>query len=105
MSQSKRGIINMKKVRLQNNMRIIGIRNFRGGAKRIDYFLITPGNEKLYAFSCTYTHKSYDMCKSGIMVNDVVGKRSRDPGVMRLVNQTKRMIPYLAEIYVLPLAA
>ena len=38
----------MKKVRLQNNMRIIGIRNFRGGAKRIDYFLITPGNEKLY---------------------------------------------------------
>ena len=50
----------MKKVRLQNNMRIIGIRNFRGGAKRIDYFLITPGNEKLYAFSCTYTHKSYD---------------------------------------------
>ena len=67
----------MKKVRLQNNMRIIGIRNFRGGAKRIDYFLITPGNEKLYAFSCTYTHKSYDMCKSGIMVNQLKDLLSR----------------------------
>jgi len=95
----------MRKVRLGNNMKIMGIRNFRGAAKKIDYYLITKENEKLYAFSNVYTHNSYDLCKSGILVNDLAGKRSRDTGIMRLVNQVNRMLPYLAEIYDLPLAA
>ena len=47
----------------------------------------------------------YNLCKSGILVNDLASRRSRDTGVMRLVNQVNRMLPYLAEIYDLPLAA
>ena len=95
----------MKKVRLGNNMKIVGIRNFRGAAKTIDYFLVTKEHVNLYAFSSVYTHNSYNLCKSGILVNDLASRRSRDTGVMRLVNQVNRMLPYLAEIYDLPLAA
>jgi len=73
--------------------------------RNLHYYLITKENEKLYAFSNVYTHNSYDLCKSGILVNDLAGKRSRDTGIMRLVNQVNRMLPYLAEIYDLPLAA
>lgn len=95
----------MKKVRLGNNMKILGVRYFRGDVKKIDYYLITKEHEKLYAFSSAYTHNSYKLCKSGILVNDLAGKRSRDTGIMRLVNQVNRMLPYLAEIYDLPIAA
>lgn len=95
----------MKKVRLENNMKIIGVRDFKGAAKKIDYYLVTKKHEKLYAFSNVYTHNSYNLCKSGILVNDLAGRRSRDTGVMRLVNQVNRMLLYLAEIYDLPLAA
>ena len=95
----------MKKVRLGNKMKIIGVRNFRGATKIIDDYLVTKEYEKLYAFSSVYTHNSYNLCKSGILVNDLAGRRSRDTGVMRLVNQVNRMLPYLAEIYDLPLAA
>lgn len=95
----------MKKIRLEGSMKIVGIKNFRGTDKRIDYYLVTRGHERLYAFSGIYTNNAYNMCKSGIMVNDLASKRCRDTGIMRLVNQTNRMLPYLAEIYELPVAA
>lgn len=46
----------MKKVILDNNMKIIGIKNFNGKDRKIDFYLITKENERLYAFSNTYTH-------------------------------------------------
>jgi len=64
--------------------------------------LITKDNEQLYAFTNVYTRNSYDLCKSGIRVNDLVGRRTRDTGIMRLVKLTNRMLPYLADIYELP---
>lgn len=48
----------MKKVILDNNMKIIGIKNFNGKDRKIDFYLITKENERLYAFSNTYTHHS-----------------------------------------------
>lgn len=95
----------MKKVILDNNMKIIGIKNFNGKDRKIDFYLITKENERLYAFSNTYTHHSYDLCKSGAIINEIACKRTRDTGVMRLVKQLNRMLPYLAEIYELPVAA
>lgn len=95
----------MRKSRLKSNMKIIGIKNFHRSDRKIDYYLIDRSQERLYAFSTVYTRKAYEICKSGIMVNDLAGKRCRDFGVMRLVNQLNRMLPYLAELYDLPLAA
>ena len=95
----------MRKVHLDSNMRMVGVKNFDGENRKVDYYLITKDNERLYAFTNIYTRNSYDLCKSGIIVNDLAGRRSRDTGVMRLVKLTNRMLPYLAEIYGLPLAA
>lgn len=92
----------MKKVRLSNNMKMVGIKNFNGECRTVDYYLITKDNEQLYAFTNVYTRNSYDLCKSGIRVNDLVGRRTRDTGIMRLVKLTNRMLPYLADIYELP---
>lgn len=95
----------MKKVILENNMKMVGVKNFKGKDKKIDFYLVTRDNERLYAFTNTYTHHSYDLCKSGALVNDLVCKKTRDTGVMRLVKQLNRMLPYLAEIYELPVMA
>ena len=95
----------MKKYYLDSKMMMIGVKNFKGSEKQIDYYLITNNNDWLYAFTVGYTHNTYDLCKSGILVNDLVGKRTRDTGIMRLVKHINRMLPYLADIYDLPLAA
>lgn len=93
----------MRKIILEDNLKMIGIKNFKGNDRKIDFYLINKNNEKLYAFTNPYTHHSYDLCKSGAIINDLVCKRTRDTGVMRLVKQLNRMLPYLAEIYELPL--
>ena len=93
----------MKRIRLANNVKIVGIKNFTGEHKLVDYYLVLP-NVRIYAFSKRYTHHSYDMCKAGISVNDLMVTKSRDTGVMRLVNYTNLIMPYLTEYYDLPCA-
>lgn len=58
----------------------------------------------IYAFSKTYTNNSYDLCKAGIRVNDLISRRTRDTGVMRVVKYTNLLLPYFVEEYALPLA-
>lgn len=87
-----------------SNMKLIGRKNFRGEKKQIDYFILTPENDRLYAFSYRYTTNAYELCKSGIRVNELASKRCRDMGIMKLVNYYKLMVPYLAEEYELKLA-
>ncbi len=93
----------MKRVRLANNVKLVGIKNFKGDDKLVDYYLILP-NERLYAFSKRYTHHTYELCRSGIPVNDLMVRRSRDFSIMKLVDYTNLMMPYLAEYYDLPCA-
>lgn len=95
----------MKKLYTNNNLRLIGLKNFKGQDRRIDYYLITTDNNRLYAFTNVYTNHSYDLCKSGIRIDDLISKKCRDEGVMRLVRSANRMIPYLVELYGLPVAA
>lgn len=96
----------MKKIKDANSVRIIGVKNFEGEDKLIDYYVTSPERqEKIYAFSKIYTNHSYELCKSGIRVNDLVCVRSRDTGVMRLVNYARLIIPYLTEQYEIPTAA
>lgn len=95
----------MKKIILENHVKIKGIRNFTGKEKLIDYYLELPGKEDVYAFSKAYTKNTYEMCKSGIRVNELSVKRSRDKGIMRLVNYLNVILPYLSEYYELEVAA
>ena len=94
----------MKKIRVAEHVKMIGIKNFKGDEKLIDYYVLVPGCEKMYAFSKVYTHNTYDMCKSGVRINELLTKKSRDAGVMRLVKYRHVIMPYLTEYYDLPVA-
>ena len=92
----------MKKIILEEQVKIRGIKNFKGRDKLIDYYIVIPGRHDIYAFSKAYTQNTYNMCKSGIRVNELSVKRSRDRGIMRLTNYLNIMLPYLSEYYELP---
>ncbi len=96
----------MKRVRVANNVKLVGVKNREEGKGhwKIDYYIITQ-NEKYYAFTKKYTSQSYEMCKSGICLNDLMSKRTKDFGIMRLVDYTNFMMPYLVEYYDLPVAS
>lgn len=89
---------------MEKNIKVVGIKNFKGADKLIDFYLVTENQDKIYAFSKIYTHRTYELCRSGIRVNDLLTTRSRDTGVMRLVKYTKVIMPYLAEEYCLAVA-
>lgn len=92
----------MRKVFLEEQVRLTGVKNFTGKDKLIDYYIEQPGQDRIYAFSKIFTQNTYDMCKSGIRVNELSTKRSRDRGVMQLVKYLNVMLPYLSEYYELP---
>lgn len=46
-----------------------------------------------------------EMCKSGISVNELSTKKSRDTGIMKLVGHLNRMLPFLSDYYELPIIA
>lgn len=94
----------MKHVRLDDNVRLVGIKqNEKDGNRKVNYYLRTGKNEMLYAFSRNYSRHTYDLCKAGIRVNDLIARRTRDTAVMNLVDYMNLILPYLAEIYDLPL--
>ncbi len=95
----------MRKVFVKNQIKLLGIKNFKGKDKLIDYYIVQPDKDDIYVFSKAYTQNTYDLCKSGIRINDLTIKRTRDCGVMRLVNYLNLMMPYLCEYYDIPLAS
>ena len=95
----------MRKIILDGSVMMIGVKNFKGKDKLIDYFIEIPGKERIYAFSKKFAQNAYDMCKSGIRVNDLSTKRTRDRGIMKLVERLNSMLPYLSEYYELPTVA
>ena len=69
----QKGGNSMKKFKLDNQVKLTGLKNFRGEDKIIDYYLVLPKEqERMYAFSKMYTQATYDLCKSGIRVNDLI---------------------------------
>ena len=84
---------------VKTNVLVVGVKNFRGKDKMIDYFLLMPDGEKIYAFSIKYTDNTYNMCKGGVRINEILTKRTNDYGIMRLVKRMKFMLPYFKEEY------
>lgn len=84
---------------VKTNVLVLAVKNFKGEKKLTDYYLILPDGEKVYAFSKTYTDNTYNLCKGGMRLNALLGKRTHDTGVMSLVKRMKFMLPYLKEEY------
>lgn len=95
----------MKKIILNEQVKIKAVKNFRGNKKLIDYYIEQPRRKSIYAFTRTFTNNTYDMCKAGIRVNELSLKKSRDKAVMGLVKYLNIMLPYLSEYYELPVIA
>ena len=66
---------------------------------KMNYYLRLPDGKRGYAFSRDYTEHTYELCKSGIRIGDLLSTRSRDRGIMLLVKYTLYMMPYLQEYY------
>ena len=49
-----------------SNMKLIGRKNFRGEKKQIDYFILTSGNDKLYAVKYSTVLPSEDILRREI---------------------------------------
>ena len=84
---------------VKTNVLVIGVKNFKGRDKLIDYYWVMPNGERIYAFSRRYTDNTYKMCKDGIRLNDLRCKRTHDTAIMYLVKRMKVMVPYLKAEY------
>ena len=56
----------MRSIMMEKNIKVVGIKNFKGADKLIDFYLVTENQDKIYAFSKIYTHRTYELCRSGI---------------------------------------
>lgn len=89
----------MKQIRLKGYVNLLGEVRGKGRNRKIDYFLLSADGEKNYAFTRCYTNHTYELCKSGIDVNSLLSKRTRDTGIMNLIKYTKLILPTLVEEY------
>lgn len=88
----------MKK-KVADNVKLVGVKNFGGKDKLVDYYFSIPNGTRIYAFSKIYTDHTYNMCKSGIRVNKLITIKKHDKGIMHLVDYTKFILPYFIEEY------
>lgn len=86
----------MKRTKINNQTKLIAEKNYRN---EINYYILTSQNEKLYAFTKPYSMKTWDLCKSGIRLNELMSKRTGHEGVMLLVKYVRYIMPYLCEEY------
>ncbi|MCQ2505888.1 MAG: hypothetical protein MJ113_01780 [Lachnospiraceae bacterium] len=89
----------MKKINVKEQVWLVGEMGYKDEKRIITYYIETPNHEMKYAFSQRYSHTTYDLCKTGIRVNELVHIRSNNPMVMKLVERTKKIVPYLADFY------
>ena len=95
----------MKKVILEEKVKLYGIKEGEGRDRVVHYYIKCPGMDRIYAFTRPFSAGAYEICKSGIRVNDLSTRRSRDKAVMKLVKYLNVMLPYLREYYDLPVGA
>lgn len=82
----------MKNLKIDNRTRLIGVRK---DGEEVNYYIQTSTNEMIYAFTRDFSLKEWNICKSGIRVDDLLTKKRRHEGVMNLVKHAKYIIPYL----------
>ena len=95
----------MRHITLRENVLLEGRIKNQNGKWLIDYYIVIPDQKKVFAFRKHYTKGTYELCKSGIRVNELTTLRSRDRAIMKLVEYMNRMLPYLVDYYEIPVGA
>ena len=93
----------MKNVKLHNNIFIVARKSKQ--MKKLDYYIQMPDNKEFYMFTRNYSKVCYDICKAGTPVNKVIGEKTRNEAVMKLVKYLRFTMPYFAEEFALKIAA
>lgn len=68
-------------------------------AGKIDFYILTANNKKIYAFTRIYSARIWELCRSGVMVNRLMYKRTKNEDIMLLVKYVRYIMPYLCEEY------
>lgn len=92
----------MKKVRVSNQVKLIGTRRARDGREVVDYYFILPDQTRMYAFTGRYYEHAYELCRGGERVNRLISTRTTDHGVMNLVDRLNLILPYFVKYWDLP---
>ncbi len=94
----------MKKVYFREEVKVVGVKNEvveDGQMSTIDFY-ICVANQKIYAFTKTFSRQIYKLCKSKISFNKLLTFKSSNKEIMNLVKYAKYLAPYLAKEYDLP---
>ena len=81
------------------NYTVVGRKNFSNNLRKIDYYLRYPTGEMLFLFTKNYSFNTYNLCKGGVRINDLLTKKSKDVNIMKLVNHLNRFESYLKYEY------
>lgn len=82
---------------ISDRITVVGNLKGHGRDRMIDFYLVSPGGEKEYAFTRRYSNRSYDLVRGGISVKRLLGTRSKDRMVMKLVDYLSYMMPYFVD--------
>ena len=90
----------MKMPTLNFRVKLIGKRNQKDGKQVIDYYLVSSDERDIvYAFTGRYTNTVWNVIKGGVSVNKLLATRTLDSVTNKVIQNTKRMVPYLVEEY------
>lgn len=95
----------MRHITLKENVLLLAEKKNIYGKRILDYYILVPEKQKIFAFRRKFSMGTYNLCKNGIRMNKLTHVRTRDKSIMNLVNHIGIMLPYLAEYYDLPLAS
>ena len=95
----------MKKIRIAENVIMVGEINDDNGKWTINYYFDIPRRGRVYVFTGPYKEIRYNLVKDGIRVNELLAIKTRCDSVMKLVEQTRRFIPYMVKEHGVPVAA
>ena len=89
----------MSKMKHTNGMYLIARKVEKDGIRKLNYYVQTSDHQTYYAFTRKYSDGCYGLCKSGIMIEKLVSKKTKNTAVMRMIQNVKRMWNYLIEYY------
>lgn len=82
----------MQRTKAKNNVFIVARKNAK--TNRLDYYMQLPDRQEEYMFTRNYSTVCYDLCKSGVRLNQMFSVRSRNTAVMNLVDYLRFFCPY-----------
>lgn len=93
----------MKKLRFENNIKLIAKRSKRS-RDFLDYYLVLGNGQNLYAFTRKFSLTCFNFYKSGCPLNIALHRKESNKAHMYLIKYLNFIMPYLAETMELPIS-